>query len=51
MTTDLTVVPRSKMGGAIPPSSVSFHGLHGDSFTSNFIKSLGLVLSDVTGLP
>jgi hypothetical protein len=24
MTTDLTVVPRSKMGGAIPPSSVKF---------------------------
>ena len=39
------------MGGAIPPSSVSLHGLHGDSFIFNFIKSRGLVLSNVADLP
>jgi len=40
-----------KMGGAIPPSSECLHGLHSHSFTFSFFKSLGLVLSYVTGLP
>ena len=51
MTTHLYLVPRSKMGGAITPSSVCLYGLHRDSFTFNFIKSLGLVLSNIPGLP
>lgn len=51
MTTHFHVVPRSKMGGAIPPSFVCLHGLHRDIFAFNLIKSLGLVLSNATGLP
>jgi hypothetical protein len=51
MTTHCLVVPRSEMSGALTPSSLCLHDLHKESFTFNFIKSLGLVLSNVTGLP
>jgi hypothetical protein len=50
MTTHFHVVPRSKMGGTVPPSYVRLHGLHRDSFTFSFIKSLGLAMSNAAGL-
>jgi hypothetical protein len=50
-TTHCHLVLRSEMSGAITPSSLCLHDLQRDSFTFNFIKSLGLLLSNVTGLP
>ena len=50
MATHFHVVPRSKMGGAIPPFSICLHVLHRDIFILNFSKSLELVLSNATGL-